>query len=366
MWVIDSPRVRSAVAAGWLVFAGTNAVLMYLMPGAETIPFHLIWASFGFIYGMADWPRVASWPVVGTIIVVTGIALVHHAATGAIEWEECSEIVLMPLIVGLLVWHVDRNRAARKRIAQLRESERHRAGQRELATRFGSHEIRTRLTIARGLIDLMADDDDVAGWMARDCRLAAAELDKATSITHNLLTFVRAEDTTRPLVAIDLDEMLEAVGMRWRSTADREWAVRTRVGVQLCDPERFEAAVDCLVENAVKFTEPGDRIVIGARLEGDSFVLFVSDSGEGIPPDDLDRVTELFHTSASAGRRAGTGIGLAIVRRAAEARGGTVSIDSTLGQGTTVSVRLPGHASRPVPARSALSVTPPQLVDSTR
>jgi two-component system, OmpR family, sensor kinase len=365
MWVIDSPRARFGVAIGWLVFAAVNTSLMYSFPGAETIPYHLVWASFGFIYGISEWPRIAAWPVMSVIIVVTGIAMVHHAATGAIEWEECSEIPLMPLLVGMLVWHVDRNTAARKRIAQLRESERHRAAQRELATRFGSHEIRTRLTIARGLIDLVADDDEVRGWITRDCRLAAAELDKATSITHNLLTFVRAEDTTRPLVAVDLDEMLEAVGMRWRSTADRKWAVRTNVGIQLCDPERFEAAIDCLVENAVKFTEPSDRIEIAARLEDGSLVMSVSDSGEGIPPDDLDRVTELFHTGASAGPRAGTGIGLAIVRRAAEAGGGTITVDSTVGEGTTVSVRMPIRAARATYRHSAPPMAVPDLVDST-
>ncbi len=319
---------------------------MYLFPGAETIPFHLVWASFAFIYGITDWPRAASWPVVAVIIVGTGIALVHHAAIGEIEWEECSEIVLMPLIVGLLVWHVDRANAARRRLGQLREAEQYRAAQRELATRFGSHEIRTRLTIARGLVDLIGDDDDSPDWLVRDCRLATAELDKATKITHNLMTFVRAEDATLPMIEADLDSIVEAVGLRWRSSAARDWAVRGQAGVQLCDPERFEAALDCLVENAVKFTDEGDRIVISAYLEGprrETLVMAVSDSGTGIPPEDLHRVTELFHTSAAAGRRAGTGIGLAIVRAMAEARGGTIDLVSEPGRGTTVSVRMPAR-----------------------
>ena len=269
MWAIDS-RARSALAAAWLAFASVNTLLMYLFPGAETIPFHLVWASFAFIYGITDWPRAASWPVVAVIIVGTGVALVHHAAIGEIEWEECSEIVLMPLIVGLLVWHVDRANAARRRLGQLREAEQYRAAQRELATRFGSHEIRTRLTIARGLVDLIGDDDDSPDWLVRDCRLATAELDKATKITHNLMTFVRAEDATLPMIEADLDSIVEAVGLRWRSSAARDWAVRGQAGVQLCDPERFEAALDCLVENAVKFTDEGDRIVISAswRVRG--------------------------------------------------------------------------------------------------
>ncbi|HEY8302780.1 MAG TPA: HAMP domain-containing sensor histidine kinase [Jatrophihabitans sp.] len=359
MWAIDSRRARVAIAAGWLVFATANTTLMYLFPGAETIPFHLVWASFAFVYGITEWPRAASWPIVAAVIIGTGIALVHHAAIGEIKWEECSEIILMPLIVGLLVWHVDRGGGARRRLAQLRTAEQHRAAQRELATRFGSHEIRTRLTIARGLVDLIGDDDESPAWTVRDCRLAAAELDKATKITNNLMAFVRAEDSTLPMVEVDLDAMLDAISLRWRSSAVRDWEVRGRAGVQLCDPERFEAAVDCMVENAVKFTDDGDRIVISAYLVGparETLVMAVSDSGTGIPPEDLDRVTELFHTSASAGGRAGTGIGLAIVRAMAEARGGTIEIASTPGRGTTVSVLMPA---RPVGRRRAPGTSQP-------
>ena len=65
----------------------------------------------------------------------------------------------------------------------------------------------------------------------RDCRLATAELDKATTITHNLMTFVRAEDATLPMIEADLDSILEAVGLRWRSSAARDWAVRGQAGV---------------------------------------------------------------------------------------------------------------------------------------
>ena len=96
----------------------------------------------------------------------------------------------------------------------------------------------------------------------------------------------------------------------------------------------------------MKFTDDGDRIVISAYLEGprrETLVMSVSDSGTGIPPEDLHRVTELFHTSAAAGRRAGTGIGLAIVRAMAEARGGTIDVVSEPGRGTTVSVRVPAR-----------------------
>ena len=67
MSAIGSPRVSTAFTAGWLAFVSTNAVLMYLLPGEETIPYHLIWASFAFIYGVVSWPGWATWTAFGVI-----------------------------------------------------------------------------------------------------------------------------------------------------------------------------------------------------------------------------------------------------------------------------------------------------------
>jgi signal transduction histidine kinase len=338
---IDSPRAKGWLAAGWVLFAGVNATLMYLFPGSETIPYHLIWASFALLYGLTEWPHVITWPTFSVIVVVTGVPLVRAAADGIVGWEECSEIVLMGVIAGLLVWHVDRQQAARHKVHELRDEERNRAGQRELATRFGSHEIRTRLTIARGIVDLLADDDEAAPQLVRDCRLASAELDKATALTNNLMTFVRADDATLPLSQQDLDVLISDVGARWSTRSDRKWVIHTEAGTHWCDPERFEAALDCLIENAVKFTEPGDKITIEARLDDNQVVVSVSDTGAGIAPEDIGEITTLFRTGSTAGSRAGTGLGLPIVRAMAEARGGSLDISSRLGEGTTVRIITP-------------------------
>jgi two-component system, OmpR family, sensor kinase len=341
MWDIDSPRAKRWIAAGWLTFAGVNASLMYAFPGSETIPYHLIWASFALLYGLTTWPHVITWPTFSAIVVITGVPLVRAAADGIVGWEECSEIVLMGVIAGLLVWHVDRQQAARRKLHELGEEERNRAAQRELATRFGSHEIRTRLTIARGLIDLLADDDGAAAQLVRDCHLASAELDKATALTNQLVTFVRADDATLPLSQQDLDVLVSDVGARWSTHSDRRWVIHAEAGVHWCDPERFEAALDCLIENAVKFTEPGDKITVEARTDGDNVIVSVSDTGIGIAPDEIHEVTKLFRTGSGAGARAGTGLGLAIVRAMAEARGGSLDIESTPGKGTTVCITTP-------------------------
>jgi signal transduction histidine kinase len=343
MLAIDSPRARRLIGLGWLVFASVNATLMYLVPGEETIPYHLIWASFAYLYGLVVWPRAITWPVFAGITVITGGALLRHAISGYIGWEECSEIVLMGVIAALLVWHVNRHQAARLRIAELLEAERIRAGNRELATRFGSHELRTRLTIARGFIDLIREATPDAQTQS-DAELAIAELDKATALATGLMTLVRV-DASLPLAAQDLDDLVDAIAHRWAARTDREWVISATAGSIRCHVERFEAAIDCLVENAVKFTADGDQISIDARRDRSDVVVTVADCGVGIPPEDLGLVTDLFHTSSNAGERAGSGLGLPIVRAAVEARGGTLSIESTLGSGTAVTFRIPLHES---------------------
>lgn len=372
MLAIDSSRARTVIAAGWLCFAIPNATLMFLLPGEETIPYHLIWASFGFLYGLTQWPVRMTWLTFAAITVVTAIPLLQHARAGYIGFEECSEIPLMGLLAALLVWHVDRHAVARSRLADMRDRERVRAHNRELATRFGSHELRTRLTIARGFAEIIRDGA-VDDRTRSDADTVLAELDKASVLTTNLMTFVRV-DAQVVIGEVDLDELIDTVVRRWVGRVDRRWRVRTAAGPVVGDAERIEAALDCLIENAVKFTMPGDSVSVEARTKHKDVVLSVEDSGSGIPADDLQHVTELFHTGSTAGERAGSGLGLSIVRAIAEGRGGTVEISSVLRAGTRVTVRMPrgvildgdrGHgggvADGPVDRSTLQSVRPPTV-----
>jgi two-component system phosphate regulon sensor histidine kinase PhoR len=98
-----------------------------------------------------------------------------------------------------------------------------------------------------------------------------------------------------------------------------------------------------LVDNALKYTPPGGRVVVGARHAGDRIEIFVSDTGSGIPEKDLPRLTERFYRVDKARSRelGGTGLGLAIVKHIAQAHNGELMIESALNQGTTVRVFLP-------------------------
>jgi len=342
MWAIDSSRAKPLLAALWVIFAVVNAWLMFALPGRETIPYHLIWASFALLYGLFPWSRVITWLVFMTITVVTGIALLKHATSGIIGWEECSEIVLMGVLVALLIWHVNRQRIVQAHLAELREIERVRAHNRDVAARFGSHEVRTRLTIARGFAELVRDaaPDET---MHDDAGRILAELDKASALTTQLLTLVRVEASSprADVQMIDLDELLDGVSSRWAATFDRQWSHSSGVGLMFGDPERLEAALYCLVENATKFTVESDLIAIDAGVKDDEIQVSVRDSGSGIPQEDLARVTEMFQTGSTAGARAGSGLGLAIVRAIVTAHNGTLEVASAVGVGTRVTIHLP-------------------------
>jgi signal transduction histidine kinase len=345
MLAIDSARAKALLATGWLTFAAVDAVLMFAFPGKETIPYHLIWASFALLYGLARWSAATTWTVFAAITVVTGIPLVRHANLGIIGWEECSEIVLMGVIAALLVWHVNRHQAATQGIEELRQAEQVRAHNRDLATRFGSHELRTRLTIARGFTDLIREQA-IESPAALDAELVLAELDKASVLATNLMTLVRADDTPvrRP---VDIDELVDACVRRWAAQNDRIWVGESTAVTVSGDVERLEAALDCLIENAVKFTGPGDRISVTAHVSGAVVLLSVQDSGAGIPAADVDKVTDLFHVSSNAGERGGSGLGLPIVRAIVAALGGSLQVDSVLGAGTDITIRLPHTSGGP-------------------
>jgi signal transduction histidine kinase len=114
--------------------------------------------------------------------------------------------------------------------------------------------------------------------------------------------------------------------------------VTAEVGDALIDVERFETALDCLIENAVKFTGPGDRIDVAGRRTSEGWTVEVRDTGAGMPTDVVGRLLSSPPGTVTSG---GTGLGLAIVRTAVESRGGRVTIGSHRGEGTTVTLHMP-------------------------
>jgi PAS domain S-box-containing protein len=104
-----------------------------------------------------------------------------------------------------------------------------------------------------------------------------------------------------------------------------------------------------LLSNAIKYSPAGGDVRFEVRKEQDDTVFKVRDRGIGIPPGEVDHLFESFHRASNVGDIQGTGLGLAIVKNAVDMHGGTIAVESVLGEGTTFTVRLPGYL--PVRAR---------------
>jgi signal transduction histidine kinase len=112
------------------------------------------------------------------------------------------------------------------------------------------------------------------------------------------------------------------------------------------DPVHLSRLLDNLISNAIKFTPTGGRINIRLQRDNGTAILEVSDTGVGIPSDKLERVFDRFYQvdGSSTRRYGGTGLGLALVKEIAISHGGQVSVESTVGKGSTFRVNLPLNA----------------------
>jgi len=114
------------------------------------------------------------------------------------------------------------------------------------------------------------------------------------------------------------------------------------------DPDRIEEALGILVDNACKYTPDHGNVSVATRRHRDRVVIEISDTGVGIPEDDLPNIFDRFYRSdiSRSKETGGFGLGLAIAKHIVDASGGTISVDSTIGKGTTFSVALPRQRTR--------------------
>jgi two-component system sensor histidine kinase MprB len=188
-----------------------------------------------------------------------------------------------------------------------------------------SHELRTPLTAARANVDLVREgklpDDEVR----RALEEASAELDSLTSLVADLVELARGEERKLRIEDVALDDLVSSAVERARSRWPQATFVTSLSPAQVrVDPVLVERAVGNLLDNAVKYSPPGAPIEVTVR---DGSVV-VADHGPGIAEEDLPRVFDRFYRAAAARAKPGAGLGLAIVREAAEAHGGTATAEN--------------------------------------
>ena len=320
----------------WSVWLVINTLAVAFTP-AETIPYHNIWLSLGIIYGFRVWPMRKALIMVTFIAIESGIAL-FYASLPEHRLDELGEIPMMSFIFLIMVWFVTRHRLATEQLARSSERERD-------FVRDASHQLRTPITVARGHAELLRESHDPE--VAADAEIVLGEMERLSRISDRLLVLAAAQD--RQLVAMapmSLGELLRDAARRWEPAVERAWRLRIDTeGTIVADAHELEAALDALIENAIKATGEDDHIEMRLRAESDVAVIEVSDTGVGIDPRNLGRVFDRFWRARHGnGTGGGTGLGRSMVRAIAEAHGGSAEAALRPHGGTTFRMRLPGFA----------------------
>jgi signal transduction histidine kinase len=214
-----------------------------------------------------------------------------------------------------------------------------------------SHELRTPLNAILGYTELMLDD--IYGEPPQRMR---AVLDRVERNGKHLLGLINdvldlskieAGQLTLFLTDYSLKELVQSVFSVVESLAtEKKLALKVELPPALPsghgDERRLTQVLLNLVGNAIKFTDKGE-VAIRAAASNGSFTLSVRDTGPGIAEADQVRIFEEFRQvdSSATKKQAGTGLGLSIAKRIIELHGGRISVDSTIGEGSTFSVTIP-------------------------
>jgi two-component system OmpR family sensor kinase len=244
---------------------------------------------------------------------------------------------------GLVLWAVTVR--FRAQVADVRAQA---AEERRRFVRRLDHELKNPLTAIRaGLANLCNDQGPSVQQEALSS--VEAEVLRLSRLTADLRKLAELE--TRPLerAPVDVAALLREVVALAEEQPGAEARTLTLTLPQapwplpavLGDWDLLFLAVYNLLDNAAKFTAPGDTVEVRAAEEGAFVIVEVADTGPGIPADELERVWEELYRGQSARGIPGSGLGLALVRAVVERHGGQVSLRSRAGHGTVVRVRLP-------------------------
>ncbi len=212
-----------------------------------------------------------------------------------------------------------------------------------------SHELRTPLTSILGYLELLEEGDDLTGSQRDLVAVIHRNGDRLLHLIGQILLVASLDrsESDRRIEYVEFDELVREVlatvevgaiqkGIRLR------WDVESGAVLQT-DRGELLSALTNVIGNAVKFTPSGGEVAVTTARSGSDVCLDVTDTGIGIHPADLERVTQRFYRGglARTNEVQGTGLGLAIVEAVVQRSGGRIEIESSVGKGTTVKLLLP-------------------------
>lgn len=298
---------------------------------------------------------------VGVVLVASNsqwIGTIFYARSDAGVMIILVGVVISVLIAGGIALHGWLFGRYRRQLAQA-EVQAQSVAQTELAAdrrRFLQrldHELKNPLTAIRAGVANLSDAPDAARFDAvSSISTQAARLSQLVTDLRKL-----AELETRPIetAAVDVSDLLQEVMSAARENAD---SVERRLGLTVPrvpwplgsvqgDRDLLFLAIYNLLDNAIKFTRPGDTIELRAFEDGANVAIEVADTGPGIADEDLPHIWEELYRGKPTRALPGSGLGLALVRSIVARHNGTVTVRSRLGHGTVFTVRIPVDGRRP-------------------
>ena len=216
-----------------------------------------------------------------------------------------------------------------------------------------SHEMRTPLTSIKGACETILNDRNIAPDMEEFfLHMAVDECDRMTRIVSDLLVLSRLDNkrTQWHIQSFDPDATLRHICevMQVDAAAHSHtlsYLPEKPLPMITADRERIEQVIINVLSNAIKYTPDGGKIELSAKSQNNGIEITVRDNGIGIPEEDIPHLFERFYRveKSRTSETGGTGLGLAIAKEITEAHGGKITVESRLGEGTSVTVSLPAE-----------------------
>lgn len=217
-----------------------------------------------------------------------------------------------------------------------------------------SHELRTPLAVIQATGELLLDHPD-SRIVDRfeDVNTLTSETRRLARLVDDLmaLSLDDAGRTALAMSAVDVDGLVRDVATAYEDFAsmqDKRLTVDAAFGGSIeADADKLRQLLGIVLDNALKYTEPGDEIAVRTRATDANCIVEVADTGCGIDPEDRERVFERFYRADKARSRktGGHGLGLSLAQRIVEAHGGTITLAANGPRGTVATIMLPARTS---------------------
>lgn len=208
-----------------------------------------------------------------------------------------------------------------------------------------SHEFKTPIAAISGFCELLEDDNVSPDEQKEYLGIIKEESERLSHLCGNMLRMSRLDNTTiltrKEPVKVD-EQLRRAVILLDEKYPDRaeDISVELEPMTLETDPDLLEQIWINLLDNAVKYSDPGDAIRVTAKHEGPILVISISDDGLGIDSEKQKHIFDKFYQGDASHKKEGNGLGLSIVKRIVELLNGTITCESKDGKGSTFTVRI--------------------------